>query len=149
MSENKDDIDLDGWDLFRAAEEGRVDIVRLLIEHGADVNARVKDGGWYSDVVAKEFDLPREQRRWEPPSMCIYPAPRSITNFLSEELVTFFTDATDASARSKIGSKPSLPWTPLQYASIRNSLDVARLLIEHGANTDGIDLSWMDDQADA
>jgi hypothetical protein len=24
-----------------------------------------------------------------------------------------------------------------------NSLDVARLLIEHGADTEGIDLSWM------
>jgi len=28
-------------------------------------------------------------------------------------------------------------------AAHENSLEVATLLIEHGANTDGIDLSWM------
>ena len=33
--------------------------------------------------------------------------------------------------------------TPLHWAAWYNSLDVARLLIEHGANTDGVDLSWM------
>ena len=38
---------------------------------------------------------------------------------------------------------------PLNYAASKNSLGVARLLIEKGASTDGIDLSWMDDQEDA
>ena len=40
MPENNDDIDLDGWDLHRAAEENRVDITRELIARGYDVNAR-------------------------------------------------------------------------------------------------------------
>ena len=40
MPENKDDIDLDGWDLHRAARENRVDIARALIVRGDDVNAR-------------------------------------------------------------------------------------------------------------
>lgn len=39
MPENKDDIDLKGWTLHRAAEENRVDIARALIERGDDVNA--------------------------------------------------------------------------------------------------------------
>ena len=39
MPENKDDIDLKCWTLHRAVEESRVDIVRLLIEQGADINA--------------------------------------------------------------------------------------------------------------
>jgi hypothetical protein len=39
--------------------------------------------------------------------------------------------------------------TPLRNAAFKNSLDVARLLIDRGANTDGIDLSWMDDHEDA
>ncbi|MBI00936.1 MAG: hypothetical protein CL783_00440, partial [Chloroflexi bacterium] len=38
--------------------------------------------------------------------------------------------------------------TPLHYATKSNSLEIARLLIQHGANTDGIDLSWMEDQED-
>tara|TARA_B100001971_G_C17867649_1_gene371553 strand:- start:78 stop:272 length:195 start_codon:yes stop_codon:yes gene_type:complete len=40
-------------------------------------------------------------------------------------------------------------FTPLHLAADWNSLDVARLLIEHGADTDGIDLSLMDDEEDA
>ena len=35
--------------------------------------------------------------------------------------------------------------TPVHTAAEEGSLDVARLLIEKGANTDEIDLSWMDD----
>ena len=38
---------------------------------------------------------------------------------------------------------------PLHWAAYENSTDVARLLIQHGANTEGIDLSWMDEQEDA
>ena len=33
--------------------------------------------------------------------------------------------------------------------ALKNSLGAARLLLDHGANTDGVDLSWMDDQEDA
>ena len=45
MPENKDDIDLDGWDLHRAAKENMVDIARALIERGDDVNAS-DETGW-------------------------------------------------------------------------------------------------------
>ena len=44
MPENKDDIDLEGWDLHRAAEENRADIARALIDRGAEVDARDEDG---------------------------------------------------------------------------------------------------------
>jgi len=37
MPENRD-IDLDGWDLHRAAKENRVDVVQLLIEKGANTD---------------------------------------------------------------------------------------------------------------
>jgi ankyrin repeat protein len=42
MPENRDDIDLDGWNLHRAAEENRSDIVRTLLARGDDVDARNK-----------------------------------------------------------------------------------------------------------
>ena len=43
-----------------------------------------------------------------------------------------------------IEAKESNGETPLDSAVSNNSLDVARLLIDHGANTEGVDLSWMD-----
>ena len=52
-------------------------------------------------------------------------------------------------ADADIDAKDDDGWTPLRWAADKNSLDVARLLIDRGANTDGIDLSWMDDQEDA
>ena len=39
--------------------------------------------------------------------------------------------------------------TPLGFAAWAKSLGVVRLLTDRGANTDGIDLGWMDDQEDA
>jgi ankyrin repeat protein len=61
-----------------------------------------------------------------------------------------------------VEAKDNVGYTPLHYAIAENSRDVARLLIDRGAdiealgvarllieqlgNTDGIDLSWMDDQ---
>ena len=58
--------------------------------------------------------------------------------------------------RIDIETRDELGRTPLHLAAMQNSLDVARLLIEHGANTDGlvesevgrtvgIDLSWIPD----
>ena len=44
MAENKDDIDLEGWDLHRAARENRADTARALIDSGAEVDARDEDG---------------------------------------------------------------------------------------------------------
>ena len=44
MPENKDGIDLEGWDLHRVARENRVDIARALIDRGAEVDARNKYG---------------------------------------------------------------------------------------------------------
>ena len=43
----------------------------------------------------------------------------------------------DIEARTELGA------TPLHLAVSENSLDVARLLIDSGANTEGIDLNWM------
>ena len=39
MPENKDDIDLDGWNLHRAAEENRPDIAGALIAQGSDIES--------------------------------------------------------------------------------------------------------------
>ena len=36
--------------------------------------------------------------------------------------------------------------TALYFAALNKSLDMARLLIERSANTDGIDLGWLESQ---
>ena len=52
MPENKKvpprDIDLDGWDLFRAAKEDRSDIARALIARRDDVDA-IDEVGWMDE----------------------------------------------------------------------------------------------------
>ena len=42
------DIDLDGWDLFRAAKENRVDITWALLARGDDLNAK-DEVGWMDE----------------------------------------------------------------------------------------------------
>ena len=49
----------------------------------------------------------------------------------------------DIDAKNNIGD------TPLSFAASKKSLEVTQLLMVQGANTDVIDLSWMDDQEDA
>ena len=59
MPENKDDIDLDGWDLFRAAEENRVDITSACLLRGDDVNAKNENGDTPFEHAArnKSYDV--------------------------------------------------------------------------------------------
>lgn len=54
MPKNKDDIDLDGWNLHRAARENRADIAIALIEKGADVNAKDMQNGTPLHMAAAE-----------------------------------------------------------------------------------------------
>ena len=44
---------------------------------------------------------------------------------------------------AEIEAKDNNGWKPLYMASANNSPGIARLLIQSGANTSGIDLSWM------
>ena len=56
-----DDIDLDGWDLFRAAEENRVDITYACLLRGYDVNAKNENGDTPFEPAArnKSYDVTR------------------------------------------------------------------------------------------
>jgi ankyrin repeat protein len=61
MPENKDHIDLDGWDLRRAAKENRTDIARVLIERGDDIEAKDHHGRTplYLAAECVSFDVAR------------------------------------------------------------------------------------------
>ena len=119
MPENKDDIDLEGWDLHRAAAEDRIDIARTLIEYGADVDAKDK-----THSSRTPLSLAADKNSLE------------VARLLIE-------NGAEVNARSKNGS------SPLHVATLKNSVDAAGLLIDKGANTDGIDLGCMDDREDA
>ena len=57
MPKNKNDIDLDGWDLHRAAEENMFDIACALIARGDGVNATDEDGWSPLQIAAQENSL--------------------------------------------------------------------------------------------
>ena len=61
MPENKKvppgDIDLDGWELFRAAKENRVDITWALLARGDDLNAKDEDGRTPEEVALREYSV--------------------------------------------------------------------------------------------
>jgi ankyrin repeat protein len=44
---------------------------------------------------------------------------------------------------AKLEAKNKSGNTPLHRAALNNSLEVASLLMKYGANTDRVDLSWM------
>ena len=53
MTENYIPINLDDWDLHRAAEENRADIARLLISAGADIEAaKIQEQEKFLDLEA-------------------------------------------------------------------------------------------------
>ena len=140
MPENKDDIDLEGWDLHRAAEENREYIARALIARGDDVNARDEDGGTPLHVAAgtNSLDVARllidrgadieakDTDDWKP----LHDS--AMSNSLDVARLLIDRDA-DINAKDEQG------WTPLHRSALKNSLDVARLLTEHGAEIEAKD----------
>ncbi len=156
MPENKDDIDLEGWDLHLAAEGNRADIARALIARGDKVNAW---GEWSGEnpkdplhhaAKANSLDVARlliehgaevdarDKGGWTPLHVAV-PSFDTDLGRLHQLVRLLIEHGAEVDARSRKGQ------TPLHWAASRKRPEVARLLIEHGANTEGIDLGWMDE----
>jgi ankyrin repeat protein len=109
--------------LMSAARTGNADIVRLLIEHGADVNVKGETYGetalvWAADqnhaeaakvLIAHGADVNARTNPLERPK----------DRFGLEGVLTIL---------------PHGSWTPLMYAARQGSLDAARTLVDAGAN---------------
>ena len=127
MPENKDDIDLEGWDLHRAAKENRSDIVRAFVIRG-DIDPEQP----FSDMFGSQPYV------WQAVDEYGRTALQVAAWYNSLDVARLLIEhGADIDAKSNDGN------TPLHDAAQENSLDVASLLIDRGANTDGIDLSWM------
>jgi ankyrin repeat protein len=107
-----------GTPLHEAASTNFLNFARLLIDSGADIEAKVTD--WTEHTVLQL-------------ALNIYDADDAL------DMASLLIDSgADIEAKGLDGM------TPLQYAGVgADHIDIARLLIEQGANTDGIDLSWM------
>jgi ankyrin repeat protein len=137
--------DLEGWKLYRAAYENRVDIAQALIARGDDIDAKDNEFGmtplhgaaWYDSLdvasllIDRGADIDAKDNDGSTP---LHGAAAENSRDVASLLIDRGAD---------IEVKGSGGATPLHVAAWHDSLDVASLLIDRGANTDGIDLSWM------
>ena len=100
--------------LYMASSRGYIDVVRSLIDRGADVNA-----------ICKNYDQHSNDVKWTPLHVAIYEAHRDIAILLLEH-----------GADTEILS--SLDQTALYMASSHGYIDVVRSLIDRGANLNAI-----------
>ena len=118
--------------MHRAAEENSLSVARLLIEHGAEVDAREQAEPL---IVDNEVLALKDPYTMTPLHFAAEKNSLEVARLLIEH-------GADVNAKDSV-------FTPLDMAAEFNSIDVARLLIEQGANTNGRDLNWMDDHEDA
>ena len=147
--EGAEELDLEGWDLHRAAEENRRDIVRELINRGDDVNGRDDSNATplfpaaFSNslhvailLIENGADVNAlDDGSWSPLVLA--------SHFGSVEVAMLLVRN-----GANIEAKDDTGCSSLYYASLRHSLELVTFLIEIGANTQGIDLSWMDEEED-
>jgi len=121
--------------LHVAAHEGHTYVARLLLEHGAVVNARDKygftplyyaAGGGHIDIVSilleHGADVNARDKSGNTPLHYVAMLGKAV---VAKLLLEF---GADVNARDEEG------WTPLHSAAWRGNADVARLLLEHGAD---------------
>ena len=142
MPENLDDIDLDGWDLHRAAKENRADIALLLITAGADIEAEIiqeRRAPIHNAAQQNEVDKLRllldqgvypDARDEVGNTPLIYAATGGSTNTAK----LLLQKGANVNAANNEGKTPLLSslWTD-------SNLFVVRLLIDNGANIEAQD----------
>ena len=106
--------------LYMASDRGYADVVRSLIDRGADLNAICKDYDEYDDVV-----------EWTPLHVAICKEHRDTALLLLEAGI-------DLNAKSQDRSVDGIDvkWTPLHAAIHRGHRDMVHLLLEGGADTE-------------
>jgi len=101
--------------LHSAAYYGQIDVVRLLLEHGADVESRDDIG---------------ETALYYPGKDCGSRKGPNVPQKLENIVRLLLQHGADVNARDDDG------WTPLHMAAHCGRMEVVRVLLEHGANID-------------
>jgi ankyrin repeat protein len=120
--------------LMKAARSGTVEIARLLLDRGADVNAR--DG---EQTTALEAAISREQtamvallleRKADPNSVNKY-----MQSALSNAAAAGNLEVTEMLLKAKANPQlPGLVLTPMMFGAFAGNTDLIRLLARYGAN---------------
>jgi len=132
---NSRNCDYELTPLHLASREGRLDVARFLVEHGANVAAQDQCGSTPLHEASERGHLDvarflvehganaaaRDEGGLTPLHQASYRGRLNIARFLVEH-------GANAAAQDERGS------TPLHRASDGDHLDVARFLVEHGAN---------------
>ena len=122
--------------LHWASHSGHVEVVRYLLEHGADATTQDEDGSiplhWASRegraevvrVLLQHKAYPKAQDKNK--STPLHQAP---SRGYADSARFFLEHGVDATAQDKNG------WTPLHCAAFEGHVEVARVLLEHGVDT--------------
>ena len=130
--------------LLFASEKGKPDIIKLLLEHGADVNSKDMDGNTPLNIVCKRYSYFED------------------TSYLFEIIQLLLEHGSNVNSRNDNGVTPFMTacsniietktfellikygaeinaidkdfWTPLMYACEARSYEEAKLLLEYGAD---------------
>jgi ankyrin repeat protein len=124
-------VDLDGWDLHRAAKENRVDIARRITSlreiEDRDREARINEEWriWGDQVFADAHSINRKAPEAYPPPTTLHTAAAYNSLRMARLLLNY---GVEVNATDEEGD------TPLHIAARKNYVGVTRLLIDHGAN---------------
>lgn len=125
----------DGALLVDAASEGRVDIIRLLVKNGADINARAIGDGTALIVAAKRGDVAMVKELIALGAKVDQPSPGDGNPLIAaaarghEDVARILVDAGANVNAIVVGDE-----TPLINAARRGHLSIVRYLVEHGAD---------------
>ena len=119
------------WASFR----GHVEVVRYLLEHGANVTAQGEDGSmalhWASrkghiQVICVLLQHKADAKAQDKNKLT--PLHQASSRGHADSARVFLEHGVDATAQDKNG------WTPLHYAAFEGHAKVARVLLEHGVD---------------
>jgi ankyrin repeat protein len=124
--------------LMAAAQGGRLDIAKQLVEAGARPDHRTDDGGSALDIAAADCTAPEMvrfllEKGARPTELCLFLAVIH-ERYQQSQCGLSGLDALIAAGAKVDGRRKTDRMTPLMVAADDNDLQAVRVLLKHGAN---------------